>query len=298
MTAVTEYLQSQKDLIEAKLATILKPYPEPAARVFQAMDYSLLAGGKRLRPILFLTVLRAFHKKAEDYLPFACGLEMIHTYSLIHDDLPAMDDDDLRRGHLTNHKVFGEDFAILAGDGLLTHSFFVMLSLRKTLPVADLALLLAAVEKVSLAAGLQGMLTGQAVDVAAEGKDLSLAELQYIHKYKTGALFGASVIAAAILADAKPEEISLLEEYVENFGVAFQIIDDILDVVGDEAKLGKPVGSDEKNHKTTYPSILGLEESRKAAISATARATDALSKLGGDFKLLSDITNHILNRDF
>ena len=298
MLEVKDYLSEQKALIETELVSILKPYKEPARLVYEAMDYSLLAGGKRLRPILFLTVLRAFGRRAEDYLPFACGLEMIHTYSLIHDDLPAMDDDDLRRGRPTNHKVFGEDIAILAGDGLLTHSFAVMLSIGKKLPTSELPRLLHAVEKVSLAAGLDGMLTGQAVDVASEGKILTLSELQYIHRYKTGALFDAAILAAAILAGANETELAALREYAANFGMAFQIVDDILDVVGDENTIGKPVGSDQKNHKSTYPMLLGLAESRQAATKATEQAVAALTKLGGKFGLLADITKYLLARDW
>ncbi|MGI5825751.1 MAG: polyprenyl synthetase family protein, partial [Bacillota bacterium] len=283
---------------EAALKGAVLPHNKKAEIIYEAMEYSLMAGGKRLRPILFLTVLEVFGKNPADYLDFACGLEMIHTYSLIHDDLPAMDNDDLRRGKPTNHKVYGENFAVLAGDGLLTHSFAKMLSAAEKIPAEQLPLLLKAVRMVSLSAGLEGMLTGQVLDISAEGKDIDMADLQYIHKFKTGALFACAIVAGGILGGASEAEIKALEKYASDFGVAFQIIDDILDVVGDEEKLGKPVGSDEKNHKHTYPYFLGLDGARSAAKTASTAAVADLAPLGEKADKLKEIAVYLLNREY
>lgn len=295
---IADYLQEKQKTVDAALQRAVSPHNEKAEVIFEAMEYSLMAGGKRLRPILFLATLEAFGKKSEDYLDFACGLEMIHTYSLIHDDLPAMDNDDLRRGKPTNHKVFGENFAILAGDGLLTHSFAKMLGLAAALPPSENERLLRAVHYVSLAAGLEGMLTGQVLDISAENKKISLEDLKYIHKYKTGALFSCAIVAAGILGGADEKELTALRSYADNFGVAFQIIDDILDVVGDEETLGKPVGSDEKNGKHTYPDFLGLEGAKQAAETAGRAAAEALNPLGEKAAILKELAIYLLDRKY
>ena len=295
---IANYLQEKQNVVEAALKRAVLPHNEKAQIIYDAMEYSLMAGGKRLRPVMFLTVLESFGKDIEKYLDFACALEMIHTYSLIHDDLPAMDNDDLRRGKPTNHKVFGEDYAILAGDGLLTHSFAKMLGIVENLPVQDHSLLVKAVNHVSLAAGLEGMLTGQVLDIDAEGKDISLEDLQRIHKYKTGALFSCAIVSAGILANADETELACLQEYADKFGMAFQIIDDILDVVGDEKLLGKPIGSDEKNGKHTYPYFLGLEGAKKAAYEASQAAVEALNPLGDKADNLKKLAIYLLDREY
>ena len=295
---IADYLHDKQKMVEAALRGAVSPHNEKAEIIFEAMEYSLMAGGKRLRPVLFLTTLEAFGKNPEDYLDFACGLEMIHTYSLIHDDLPAMDNDDLRRGKPTNHKVYGEDFAILAGDGLLTHSFAKMLGLATTLSEAEYGRLLSAVRHVSLSAGLEGMLTGQVLDIRAENREISLDDLKYIHKYKTGALFSSAIVSAGILAGADDEELAALQDYADNFGVAFQIIDDILDVVGDEKTLGKPVGSDAENGKRTYPDFLGLEGAKAAAEAASKKAVESLTTLGGKGERLKELAGYLLDRKY
>lgn len=295
---IADYLQEKQNVIETALKGAVQPHNKNAQIIYDAMEYSLLAGGKRLRPALFLTVLESFGKDIEKYIDFACALEMIHTYSLIHDDLPAMDNDDLRRGKPTNHKVFGEDYAILAGDGLLTHSFSKMLGTALNLPTEDYSLLVKAVNYVSLAAGLEGMLTGQVLDINAEGRNITLDELKLIHKYKTGALFSCAIVSAGILAGASESELVCLKEYADKFGIAFQIIDDILDVIGDEESLGKPVGSDEKNGKQTYPYFLGLEGAKEAAKEASEAAVDALKPLGEKGNNLKELAIYLLNRKY
>ena len=295
---IADYLQEKQNLVETALQGAVLPHNNKAQVIYDAMEYSLMAGGKRLRPVLFLTTLEAFGKDIAKYMDFACGLEMIHTYSLIHDDLPAMDNDDLRRGKPTNHKVFGEDYAILAGDGLLTHSFAKMLGIASQLPSEDSMLLLQAVRHVSLSAGLEGMLTGQVLDITAEGKDISLDDLKYIHKYKTGALFSCAIVSAGILAGADDGELAALQKYADNFGIAFQIIDDILDVVGDEETLGKPIGSDEKNGKQTYPYFLGLDGAREAAAAASKAAIEALEPLGNRGEKLKELAIYLLDRKY
>ncbi len=283
-------------MIEAALPQALRPVCPGAESLFAAMEYSLMAGGKRLRPLLFLAALESVAApdmpvSLEDHLPFACGIEMIHTYSLIHDDLPAMDDDDLRRGRPSCHKAFDEATAILAGDGLLTHSFAVMLRTR-----ADAALLLPAVRLVAEKAGVDGMVSGQVIDVAKEGEPLTLAELQYIHSCKTGALLQAAVVAGGWLAGADAAVRDALMAYAGSFGLAFQIVDDILDVVADEQALGKPVGSDAANHKTTYVTLLGLDGARSAAKEALRDAKAALQPLGQQGELLAELADACLGR--
>ena len=217
--------------------------PELAA----SMEYSLTAGGKRLRPILLMAAADAVGAKGTDFVQAACGIEMIHTYSLIHDDLPAMDNDDYRRGKLTNHKVYGEAMAILAGDALLTQAFEVIL--RQ--PHVSAELLLQVVKEMSIAAGPNGMVGGQVIDMLSEGKRISMEELRKMHMGKTGALFRAAIRSGAIMAQADEKQLEALTTYADCFGLAFQITDDILDVVGDEAVIGKPVGSDERDRKST-----------------------------------------------
>lgn len=295
MPDIANYMFKKSEQINRKLAEILPAVPQEAQVLKDSMEYSLLAGGKRLRPIFFLTTLEALGKDSKPFLPFACALEMIHTFSLIHDDLPAMDNDDYRRGKPTCHKMFGEAQAILAGDGLLTHAFAIMTQASQWAPPA---LVLQAINEVSLATGLDGMIVGQVVDVARDGEELDLAELRFINKYKTGALFRSAVRSAAILAEASEAQLTALTAFAEQFGLAFQIVDDILDVIGDTKITGKTSGSDAKNHKITYPSLLGLESAQRQAAKATRQAIAHLASLGEAGDRLAQITVELLNRNF
>ena len=287
-----EYCRSRAALVDAKLLTLISDKNEPTI-IFDAMRYSLMAGGKRLRPILLMAAADAVGARGTDYLQIACGLEMIHTYSLIHDDLPAMDNDDYRRGKLTNHKIYGEGMAILAGDGLLTAAFEVMLEQPNVEPL----LLLRAVTAIAHAAGPSGMVGGQALDLISEGKQIDAATLKMIHQGKTGALFTASLRAGAIVAGAKKDKIDCLTEFGHHFGLAFQITDDILDVTGTQELIGKPVGSDEKNQKATYVSLFGLEKAKTLANEAVKDAKDSLSGFGSEANILRELTTYLLSRN-
>ena len=246
---------------------------EPRADLYDAMRYSLLAGGKRLRPVLLLESCRMCGGDVEGALPFACAVEMLHTYSLIHDDLPAMDNDDLRRGRPTNHKVYGEATAILAGDGLLTAAFETMLEHGGDLPAPRV---LAAAACLGRAAGARGMVGGQALDMAGEGHALALADVEELQRLKTGALIAAAAEMGCILAGGGAEARAAVRRYAEKLGLAFQIRDDMLDVVGDEATLGKPIGSDAENEKTTFVTLKGLEWCQDAVERLTREAQEAL----------------------
>jgi len=273
--SVKAELKRRADEIEAFLAGCLRGKDIPE-RLLASMEYSLHAGGKRLRPALVLTFARLFGAGGAEVLPFAASLELIHTYSLIHDDLPAMDDDDLRRGKPSNHKQFDEATAILAGDGLLTDAFGLMFSCADQGGVPASRLVRAA-QAVAVAAGSGGMVGGQALDMEYTARSgVNFEELRAMHAMKTGALITASCVAGALLAGAEPPLVRRAREYGVNVGAAFQIADDILDVVGDTKTLGKPAGSDERQGKTTYPSLLGLDKSRELAHSRAAAAIQAL----------------------
>jgi geranylgeranyl diphosphate synthase type II len=261
--------------------------------IFDAMRYSLFAGGKRLRPILLMAAADAVGGKGSDYLNVACGLEMIHTYSLIHDDLPAMDDDDYRRGKLTSHKVFGEGMAILAGDALLTAAFTVILAQ----PSVQGDVLVKVVREISSAAGAQGMIGGQVIDLSSEGKIIDIETLSYMHHAKTGALFKVAVRAGAQLAKAKEWQVASLTEYAEQFGLAFQITDDILDITGTQEQIGKPIGSDVKNHKATYVTLYSLDEAKNMAQQSVNNALDALIRFGTEADILREMVRSLLTRD-
>jgi geranylgeranyl diphosphate synthase type II len=292
---IKKYFQEKTSLINEQLDCLL-PKPDLKPQILhQAMRYSVFAGGKRLRPVLFLATLEALDYRETDLLPFACALELIHTYSLIHDDLPAMDNDDFRRGLLTCHKKFGEAQAILAGDALLTYSFNLMLAVREKRAAPER--LLQAIDEVASRAGLKGMIIGQVTDIESENKDISLEELKFIHRNKTGALICAAVRSAAILSGADEKTLEKLTGYAENLGIAFQITDDILDVIGDEKKLGKPVGSDAKKRKATYPSLLGLEKSRALAEEAVNRALWFLEDMTSSADPLREIGKTVLHRE-
>ena len=287
-----EYLKDQKKLVDARLAQLLQTDVAAFDKLYESMNYSLLQGGKRIRPILMMAVLEALGREAASYLDVACALECVHTYSLIHDDLPAMDDDRYRRGNLTNHVVYGDGMAILAGDGLLTFAFELIA--RQELPPDKL---IEVVRILAAAAGPAGMVGGQAYDLASEG-DLSIGldGLKLMHRAKTGEIFKAAIDIAAVLGDASPAQRQALERYAVQLGLTFQITDDILDVVGDEALLGKPVGSDLKNDKATYVTIFSLEEARQMARDAADKAVMALEPLGDKAWFLKELVVHLLTR--
>ncbi|WP_033101926.1 polyprenyl synthetase family protein [Thermoactinomyces daqus] len=271
-------MQTIKSYIEEKAERVHEALDEYTARMQgippllkEAMRYSLLAGGKRLRPVLVLATVEALGGEETAALPFACAIEMIHTYSLIHDDLPSMDDDDYRRGKLTNHKVFSEAYAILAGDALLTEAFGLMAKGGKEAALAP-EILLTIIEEGARFAGARGMVGGQVDDLLGENGAVSLEQLESIHRRKTGDLMAYSVRTGAYLGGASPEVLESLTRFAYDLGLAFQIQDDILDVIGDQQVIGKPVGSDEEKHKATYPALLGLEESKRKLTEITNRA--------------------------
>lgn len=266
------YLRDRKQQVEAALdASLEVVYPET---IYESMRYSLLAGGKRLRPILCLATCELLDGTEAMAMPTACALEMIHTMSLIHDDLPAMDNDDYRRGKLTNHKVYGDDVAILAGDGLLTYAFeHVATQTRNVAPER----LLKVVAALGRAVGANGLVGGQVVDLASEGNpDVTVEVLNFIHSHKTGALLKVSVTSGAILAGANDEQVETLARYAEKIGLAFQIVDDVLDITATSEELGKSAGKDVQAQKATYPSLWGIEASRRQAQQLVAEAKDAV----------------------
>lgn len=280
-------------LVEAALLKELGLETALVPELADAMGYSLMAGGKRLRPILLMAAADAVGARGTDFLQAACGMEMIHTYSLIHDDLPAMDNDDYRRGKLTNHKVYGEAMAILAGDALLTQAFEVILSQQGV----SAQVLVQVAREISIAAGANGMVGGQVIDMLSEGKKISMAELRKMHMGKTGALFRAAIRSGAVLGGASPEQLKALTYYADCFGLAFQITDDILDVVGDEAVIGKPVGSDERNEKSTYVTLTSLEEAKALAADTVAQAMRALENFGGEADFLRELVQMLVKRN-
>ena len=287
------YLKQRKSLVEEALDNSLSiQKPET---IYQAMRYSLLAGGKRLRPILCLATCELTGGSIDVAMPTACALEMIHTMSLIHDDLPAMDNDDYRRGKLTNHKVYGEDIAILAGDGLLAYAFEYVAANTQNVPAERIVRVIACLGHTVGAAGLVG---GQVLDLESEGKsDISSETLTFIHTHKTGALLKASVVSGAILAGASAEDINKLSQYAQNIGLAFQIIDDILDITATDEELGKTAGKDLQAQKATYPSLWGIEKSQAQAQKLIDEATAQLTTYGKQAEPLIAIANYIITRN-
>ena len=267
-------------------------YPE---EIFKAMRYSLFAGGKRIRPILLICACEAMNGDVKKTYAFAAAIEMIHTYSLIHDDLPAMDNDDFRRGVPTNHKVFGEDIAILAGDGLLNTAFEIML--EESFANKDFSMVEAA-KIISNAAGTNGMLGGQVVDVLNEGKKIDEKTLDYIHKNKTAAMIMGALKAGAVLGGANEEQVKIIENAGEKIGLAFQIQDDILDVISSDEVLGKPTHSDEKNDKNTYVTMYGLEESKKIVEKLSNEAIELFEGFGEKSEFLIKLTKYLIRREF
>lgn len=264
--------------------------------IFDSMNYSLKAGGKRLRPILTLEACKLVGGNEKDAYPFAVAIEMIHTYSLIHDDLPALDNDDLRRGRKTNHKVYGEAMAILAGDGLLNYAYEIML--RESLSKGEPEKYLKAINEIAKASGIYGMIGGQIVDIESEGKSIDMEKLDFIHMNKTAAIIIGCMRAGAIIGGASEEELENVTKYAKNIGLSFQIVDDILDIVGDEAKLGKKVGSDIDNEKSTYPSLIGLEKSKETANKLIAEAKMSIDYINKDSEFLNNLADYIVDREY
>ncbi|WP_429673402.1 polyprenyl synthetase family protein [Bacillus pumilus] len=291
---LNEFLTTRKQAIEDYLFTYVQELTIPED-LKSSMLYSLKAGGKRLRPVLVLALLNAYGKNEEDGIPVGCAVEMIHTYSLIHDDLPCMDDDDLRRGKPTNHKVYGEATAVLAGDALLTESFRLITSQLSSGVSADKKLRI--VDELVKSAGALGMVGGQFDDMEAEQKQVSLAELESIHARKTGKLLTFSVAVGAMLAGASDDDIEKLREFSYHIGIAFQIRDDILDLEGSEEKIGKRVGSDTANEKSTYPSLLTLSGAKEKLHEHITRAKEIVSNLQLEQQLLHDLCDLIASRD-
>ena len=286
------YLITKKQIVEDALDKSL-PIGKPA-KIYEAMRYSLLAGGKRLRPILCLATVELLGSNGDIAIPTACALEMIHTMSLIHDDLPAMDNDDYRRGRLTNHKVYGDDIAILAGDGLLAYSFEYVAEQTLDVSTDKIVKVLAILGK---AVGADGLVGGQVMDLDCEGKsDVTAETLTFIHRRKTGALLEACVTSGAVLAGAKQEDLDRLSTYAQNIGLAFQIIDDILDVTATSEELGKTAGKDISAQKATYPKLWGLETSRQKAQELIDDAIEQLNVYGESALPLQAIGQYIVSR--
>lgn len=261
--------------------------------IYDAMEYSIINGGKRIRPILMMLVYNMYKDGIDEVIPFACALEMIHAYSLIHDDLPCMDDDDLRRGKPTNHKVFGESIAVLAGDSLLNEAFNIML--KEVVRDPNKARV---AEFIGNKAGTKGMIGGQVVDIISEGKNISKEELDFIHLNKTAALIEAAIVPGAMLGGASEEEITTLGDFAIKLGLAFQIKDDILDVIGNEEKLGKKINSDIEKEKNTYVKLFQVEKCKEIAQKLTDECFDLLSKINRNTKELKVLTQFLLDRDF
>ncbi len=294
---LNSYLDLQVARIDKALDSFLPNAVKMPHTLHKAMRYSIFAGGKRIRPVLMLAACEAVNSDSEVAIPAACAMEMIHTYSLIHDDLPAMDDDDFRRGRPTSHKVFGEANAILAGDALLTEAFRLLSSLPAGVEVSA-EIQLRVTNIIARAAGSAGMVGGQLVDMESEGADseIDLPTLEYIHTHKTGALIKASIEVGALLGGAGEPEFKALSRYGELAGLAFQIADDILDVVGDQDIVGKDIGSDEARGKATYISLLGLSESRNRADELRTMALETIDRLGKNAEPLRQIVNYIVER--
>ncbi len=291
-----EKQQSYADIVNNFLENYLRENDLPEKSIYSAMRYSLLAGGKRLRPVLAIAACELLGGKINEILPFACAIEMIHTYSLIHDDLPAMDNDDYRRGKLTNHKKYGEALAILAGDGLLNLAFELMLESTAN-DCNNISEKVKAMSYIARSSGIHGMIAGQVIDTESENKEISYQTLEYMHRYKTGALIKAPVLSSAIICKASDEDYTSLEGYADNLGLAFQIKDDILDVEGNTEMLGKKVGSDESKKKTTYVSLYGIEKSKQLLNETTRKAIGNIERFGSDAAFLKELAEYLIVRE-
>ncbi len=289
------YLERKKAAVDKTLEKLVPNQKTFPPAVYEAMRYSLFAGGKRVRPILAVAAAEALGVKTAELLPAACSLELIHTYSLIHDDLPAMDDDDFRRGKPTCHKVYGEAIAILAGDGLLNMAFEVLSDPGRTKEIPANRMI-AIIKEIATASGVLGMVGGQVVDIQSEGVEIDFPTLEYIHTHKTGALIRSSVRVGALYAKAGKREFSALTRYGEMAGLAFQIADDILDITGKQEDIGKDVGSDLKKGKKTFPGFYGLEESRRRAHEVVDHALLALKDFDRKADPLRELAKYIITR--
>jgi len=289
------YLSEKKAVVDSALTAYFPDPDGPASDVINAMKYSLFAGGKRLRPILCLAGAAAVGGTETDVLPVACAIELIHTYSLIHDDLPLMDNDDLRRGKPSNHKVFGEAVALLAGDGLLTEAFNLMTGaeIRERVSPHDL---LKVIGLIAQAAGYKGMIGGQVVDIQSEGKTVDFSLVEFMHTHKTGALITASVASGAILGGGNESQIQAITSYGRKTGLAFQISDDILDIEGDSKTMGKKVGADEQKGKITYPAVVGLSRSKEIQAELVEAASESLRVFDHEAEPLRQIARYIIER--
>ncbi|MBW2251725.1 MAG: polyprenyl synthetase family protein [Deltaproteobacteria bacterium] len=291
---LTNYLNDKKELINSELDKILRDFAS-SSHIVKAMEYSLMAGGKRIRPILCLAATKAVGGNLESALPAACAIEMIHTYSLIHDDLPAMDDDELRRGKPTCHVAFDEATAILAGDALLTLAFQILSSPVK-IKESEALIWLNVIQVISSAAGYKGMIDGQMKDIISEGTSLSLDDLENMHALKTGALIEASIFSGAILGNGSQEQIKQLGIYAKNIGLAFQVTDDILNVEGNPAVMGKAVGTDKNRKKSTYPLIMGLNESKEFTTDIVNNALKSIEFFDNKADPLRAVARYLLKR--
>lgn len=288
------YMERRRQIVDEALDGLLPPVASPPSDLHKAMRYSVLAPGKRLRPILALASAEAVGGDWNSVVPAACALECIHAFSLIHDDLPCMDDDEYRRGRPTNHTVFGEAIALLAGDALLALAFEMLAANAADLAPERVA---RAVTMVARASGTWGMVGGQVVDMQSQGQDTDADTLQYIHAHKTGALLTASSCIGALLVGASEERLADLRSFGQRIGLAFQITDDILDVVGDEDRIGKRPGSDVKHDKATYPKLYGLDESLRRARRESEEAVEALGRFGPEADPLRGLAKFVVERD-
>ena len=289
------YLKERQRLVDAALDRFLPAEDTPPPSVHRAMRYSVLAGGKRLRPVLVIAGAELVGAQPSSVMPTACALEMIHTYSLIHDDLPAMDDDDYRRGRLTNHKVFGDAIAILAGDALLTYAFQLVAE-NAALAGVDAKVVCDVVAEIAEAAGTVGMVGGQVVDIESEGKTITPEQLEYIHVHKTAALIRASLSVGARLGGADAAALAAVRDAGQSLGLAFQIVDDILDVEGSLETLGKTAGSDERKQKVTYPALHGIEASRREARRLIERTKSRLAVFGARSAPVCALADFVVER--
>ncbi|SDH35472.1 polyprenyl synthetase family protein [Alteribacillus bidgolensis] len=291
ITELQAFISQFKNELEKRLPAFLEKLECPDT-LKEAMLYSVNAGGKRVRPLLMLAAVQSYRNVEESDYAVACAVEMVHTYSLIHDDLPSMDDDDYRRGKPTNHKVFGEAFAVLAGDALLTKAFEVISSLKELESHNKILL----IRELAKSAGAEGMVGGQAADLEGEGKDLSLEQLEYIHHHKTGDLLSFSVVAGGILGEAPDNDMDYIRGFARELGLVFQIKDDILDIEGDSIEMGKAAGSDECREKSTYPRLLTLDGAKEKLITHADNAKEYLRSVSGNPLLLEDFIHYITER--
>lgn len=289
-----EILSEQIKQIDKYLEKYLFQKNNPQSIIYEAMRYSVFAGGKRLRPMLMLNVCKMCGGDEKEVVPFACAIEFIHTYSLIHDDLPSMDNDDLRRGMPTSHIKFGEATAVLAGDALLNRAFEVVSEYNGDKPQRAIK----AINMLAVSSGADGMIGGQIVDMQSEGKKITLDELKYLHLNKTGAIIRSACTIGALMSNATDNEIEAIDEFAQNLGIAFQIQDDILDVIGDEKELGKPIGSDSDGGKNTYVALVGLEKSKELASEYSQKAKKSLEMFGGKAEFLIKLTDYLTKRKY